>query len=171
MTVVSKTPGRTQAIGILTIGGKYCLVDMPGYGYAKVNDKDKIRLQNLIISYLKGPTLIKLVCLLVDSRRGIQEGEKEVMKTLDELVRPYMVLLTKSDKLSATALNSMKGVCEEIISSHPMCYPEILPTSSSVGLGLDRLQTFLFQAFENHIIRASSLHGDKSLYSNEEGRE
>eukprot|EP01127_Copromyxa_protea_P004862 TRINITY_DN14689_c0_g1_i1.p1 TRINITY_DN14689_c0_g1~~TRINITY_DN14689_c0_g1_i1.p1 ORF type:complete len:253 (-),score=48.18 TRINITY_DN14689_c0_g1_i1:59-817(-) len=145
-TQVSKTPGRTQSITVLELRNAINVVDLPGYGYAQVGKEAKKKLHKLILDYIKGPTDIKLICLLFDCRRGVQEGDIDLMNSLDDSRRPYLIILTKADKVGSRELDDRVRDLEEIVRRHPMCYPEILATSSLHSYGLDRLKSMIVSA-------------------------
>ncbi|MCY4065501.1 MAG: ribosome biogenesis GTP-binding protein YihA/YsxC, partial [Rhodospirillaceae bacterium] len=100
----SNTPGRTQQINFFDLGGRLCLVDLPGYGYARAS-KDKVRRWNALIrDYLRGRASLRRVCLLIDARRGLTPGDREIMGLLDASAVSYQIVLTKSDKLHESEL-------------------------------------------------------------------
>ena len=95
----SHTPGRTQQLNFFTIQEQFLLVDMPGYGYAKVSKTTRKSWDDLIKQYLRGRVSLKCVFLLIDSRHGLKESDREMMKMLDETAVAYRIILTKADKL------------------------------------------------------------------------
>lgn len=100
---VSHTPGRTQQINFFSIAEKFILVDLPGYGFAKVPHSVKQEWERLIIYYLKYSSGLRLVNLLVDSRRGIKEHDIAVAKLLISYNRPFQIVFTKVDKVNSSA--------------------------------------------------------------------
>jgi len=147
---VSKTPGRTQSINFLKVRNLFHLVDMPGYGFAQVSRKHKRRLNVLIESYVKARTYttLKLVCVLIDCRRGLSDEDTQLMSFLDDTYHPFIIVLTKIDKLEPSKLTDMLKDLEEKAQSHPYCYPEVLVTSVVAALGLDRLRALIATAME-----------------------
>jgi GTP-binding protein len=97
---VSHTPGRTQQINFFSVADKFILVDLPGYGFAKVPHSVKQEWERLIMHYLENSNGLKLVNLLVDSRRGIKEHDIEVAKLLISYNRPFQLVFTKVDKVN-----------------------------------------------------------------------
>jgi GTP-binding protein len=144
---VSKTPGRTQSIHLIRIKNMLHLVDMPGYGYAQVSKKQKKKLHVLIEEYVKSRTneILKLVCVLIDSRRGLSDEDIQLMTHLDDSVHPFVVVLTKIDKMDPAKLTLVIKELEEKVQTHPYCFPEIVLTSSAAhaNLGIDRLRTLI----------------------------
>jgi len=98
---VSSWPGRTQAINFFQVDGGFRFVDLPGYGYAKVPKAITSNWQELIESYLVGRDALKLAVLLIDSRRGWMPKDIELREWLEEREQPYVVVVTKVDKLKS----------------------------------------------------------------------
>ena len=142
----SQTPGRTRQLIFFDLtyqSRKLRLVDLPGYGYAKAPKKDIHSWTSLTVKYLKGRPSLRTVCLLVDSRRGIGDHDKTIMKELDMAAVSWVLVLTKVDKLNNEELKKVKEESYEIISKHPASYPEIMITSSLKNDGLSSLRTYL----------------------------
>ena len=97
---VSHTPGRTQQINFFKVGDAFILVDLPGYGFAKVADKIRKSWQDLILQYLSKSANLTVVNLLIDARRGIMDHDKSVIQLLQEMGRDFQIVFTKSDKIS-----------------------------------------------------------------------
>lgn len=137
----SHTPGRTQQLNFFDLGGRIYLVDMPGYGYAKVSKTQRKDWQNLIRDYLRGRATLRCVFILVDARHGLKKSDLDLMKMLDETAVSYRIILTKSDKTKA-----LQGVTEAIVSrlkQHPAAYPEPHPTSAHKDQGLSELKALI----------------------------
>ncbi|MDC0457124.1 ribosome biogenesis GTP-binding protein YihA/YsxC [Alphaproteobacteria bacterium] len=142
----SQTPGRTRQLIFFELIHhitKLRLVDLPGYGFAKAPKKDIQSWTSLTIKYLKGRTSLRTVCLLIDSRRGVGEYDELIMKELDSAAVSWVVILTKSDKLTSEEMINMKEVTNKIISKHPAAFPEIIVTSSLKNNGIPLLRTYL----------------------------
>jgi len=142
----SQTPGRTRQLIFFDLtyqSRKLRLVDLPGYGYAKAPKKDIHSWTSLTVKYLKGRPSLRTVCLLVDSRRGIGDHDKTIMKELDMAAVSWVLVLTKVDKLNNEELKKVKEESHKIISKHPASYPEIMITSSLKNNGLSSLRTYL----------------------------
>ncbi|MFY9589813.1 ribosome biogenesis GTP-binding protein YihA/YsxC [Rickettsia endosymbiont of Halotydeus destructor] len=95
---VSNTPGRTQQINFFNLAEKLIIVDLPGYGFANVPLSVKNQWEILIAHYLQNSLNLKLVNLLIDSRRGIKEHDKKVASLLLSYNRDFQIIFTKSDK-------------------------------------------------------------------------
>jgi len=95
----SRTPGRTRLVNWFEIGGRFHLVDLPGYGYAEVSRETRDSWRPLIESYLENRATLTGVLLLVDIRRGVEDEELDFVPWLEARGTPIVVALTKSDKL------------------------------------------------------------------------
>jgi GTP-binding protein len=96
----SRTPGRTRLVNWFVIDDRFHLVDLPGYGYAQVNQSMRESWRPLIESYLSERTSLAGVLLLIDIRRGVQDEELDFIPWLAEREMPVVVALTKADKLA-----------------------------------------------------------------------
>ena len=97
----SSTPGCTRGLVFYRVAGRYVLVDLPGYGWARRSGADRARWKPLVESYLAGRTALAGVMILVDVRRGIEEDDRMLADYLDSLALPRLWVFTKLDKLRA----------------------------------------------------------------------
>lgn len=104
---ISKTPGRTQMINFFNIDEVNSLVDLPGYGYAKVPEKMKIRWQQTLGKYLETRQALKGLMLMMDIRHPLKEFDLQMIKWANNAKLPVHILLTKSDKFKSGAAKSM----------------------------------------------------------------
>ena len=137
---VSHTPGRTRQINFFDLSGRIALADLPGYGYAKASKSMADEWQSLIFAYLRGRAALKRVFLLVDSRRGAMDTDKQAMGLLDQAAVSYVLTLTKIDELSKPERVEAEAALAEEAKRHTAAYPEIFATSSRDALGLDALK-------------------------------
>ncbi|HEY7334248.1 MAG TPA: ribosome biogenesis GTP-binding protein YihA/YsxC [Bryobacteraceae bacterium] len=98
---VSSRPGRTQLINFYQVDGGYRFVDLPGYGFAKVPPEISRQWKSLIEAYLLDRQALRMAILLLDARRGWMEMDVELRKWLEVHQRPYVVAVTKVDKLKS----------------------------------------------------------------------
>jgi GTP-binding protein len=117
---VSATPGKTQSLNFFLVEENLYLVDLPGYGFAKVPRKVKNDWQGMIASYLEKRESLRCVVVIVDLRHGVKEQDLELVNWLRVVGRPLLVVYTKADKLSrnqqqqqAVALDAGFGVARE----------------------------------------------------------
>ena len=144
----SNTPGRTQELNFFDVGDplKFRLVDMPGYGFAEA-PKDIVKKWRFLVNdYLRGRQVLKRALVLIDSRHGIKDVDKDVMDMLDAAAVSYRLVLTKSDKIKATALTEVMQRTAEEARKRPAAHPEIIPTSSEKGMGLPELRAAILEA-------------------------
>lgn len=96
---VSSTPGKTRSINFYNIDDKFMIVDLPGYGYAKISKVERAKWSKLISDFLKKSTNITLAIHFIDSRHKPTELDHELNLLLTKLEIPYLILLSKADKL------------------------------------------------------------------------
>jgi len=148
---VSVTPGRTQELNFFDVGEplKFRLVDMPGYGFAKA-PKDMVRKWRYLVNdFLRGRDVLKRVLVLIDSRHGIKDVDREILDMLDAAAVSYRIVLTKTDKIKATELVEVTARTVEEARKRPAAHPDILATSSEKGGGIAELRAAVIEAVNN----------------------
>ena len=100
----SQTPGKTQLVNHFLINDNWYLVDLPGYGYAKLPDKDRARLRHIIWDYINNSPELIMLFVLVDSRHDMQEVDLRFIAELGEKGIPFGIIFTKADKMGADNL-------------------------------------------------------------------
>lgn len=144
----SNTPGRTQQLNFFDLAEECYIVDMPGYGYAKVS-KTKIAAWNdLMKDYLLGRSVLKQVFLLLDSRHEVKASDEEMMTMLDESAVQYQVVLTKVDKLKPTELQKAIAHAQEVVQRHVAAFPELIVTSAVDKEGVMDLRRRIFSLMQ-----------------------
>ncbi len=139
----SQTPGRTRQINFFDLGGRLMLVDLPGYGYAAAS-KDAIAAWTALVRhYLRGRPSLRRACLLIDARHGILEADRPVMQLCDEAALSYQIVLTKADKVGATALAATAASIATALARRTAAHPEIHVTSAESGTGIAVLRAAL----------------------------
>jgi len=142
----SVTPGRTQELNFFDVGGEpggkplFRLVDMPGYGFAKAPVKVVDRWKALVKSYLRGRQVLARNLVLIDSRHGVKDVDRDMMRMLDEAAVGYRIVLTKTDKIKASELEKVANAVAQEARKHPAAFPEMHLTSSEKGMGIDALR-------------------------------
>lgn len=138
----SVTPGRTQELNIFEVGDPtlFRLVDMPGYGYAKAPLKVVEQWKKLIKTYLRGRQVLNRTLMLVDARHGLKDVDRDMMSMLDEAAVSYRIVLTKADKIKASALDAVTAQVAQEAAKHVAAFPEMHVTSSEKGMGIDALR-------------------------------
>jgi len=144
----SNTPGRTQELNFFDVGQPlaFRLVDMPGYGFAKA-PKDMVRQWRYLVNdFLRGRDVLKRALVLIDSRHGIKEVDRDILEMLDKAAVSYRIVLTKADKVKATDLAAVTEQTEAEARKRPAAHPEIIATSSEGGMGIAELRAAVMEA-------------------------
>lgn len=139
----SNTPGRTQQLNFFDLGGRVMLVDLPGYGFAKVSKTQIAAWTETMSEFLKGRAPLRRVCLLIDSRHGLKESDREMMEMLDITAVSYQIVLTKTDKVKRDALETLIAKISAELIKRPAAHPTVMPTSSAKGWGIAELRAEL----------------------------
>ena len=133
---VSGEPGKTGTINFYTVNDFY-VVDLPGYGFAKVSDKERQRWDKLINSYFESGRNINLVVQLIDCRREPSKDDYGMLEYLTYHKIPFVIALTKGDKLNKTqqnaAVDEFKAYCQDY------SYSDIVLTSTLKNFGVEQL--------------------------------
>lgn len=138
---VSSVPGKTATINFYNIDKKCFLVDLPGYGYAKIAQKDKIRWSSLIEGYLTSDRELVLVMQLIDMRHPPSADDIQMINFWIETEQPFVIILTKADKLSKKQREErMAGFANEI-----PCFDQIETVifSAMTGEGVEKIREIL----------------------------
>ena len=144
----SNTPGRTQELNFFDVGTPPVLrlVDMPGYGFAKA-PKDMVKQWRFLVNdFLRGRQALKRALVLIDSRHGIKEVDREILEMLDRAAVSYRIVLTKADKVKATDLAAVVAQTEAEARKRAAAHPDILATSSEGGMGIPELRAAVLEA-------------------------
>jgi len=126
----SSTPGKTQLINHFLIDNKWYLVDLPGYGYAKVSHQQKKKWQSMIVDYLLNRDNLFLLFILLDSRHPPQPIDMEFIQWAGEHGIPVSIILTKTDKISGNKLSNNKRLIETRLKQDWEILPRIFNSSA-----------------------------------------
>lgn len=136
---VSAVPGKTATINFYRVG-EVDFVDLPGYGYAKVAKREKHRWSELIEGYFQAERNVGLVFLLVDMRHPPTTLDLDMMDYLMKTEYPFVIVLTKSDKLSKRQREErLEALQQELLCENVT----VIPVSSQTGEGIDTLREIL----------------------------
>jgi len=131
----SKTPGRTQMMNFFAINDDHRLVDLPGYGYAKVPKKIKLEWQKELGKYLEKRTSLRGLILLMDIRHPLKEYDCEMLDWANRVELPVHILLTKADKLSrGPASACLQKVLSHIDKAYPLSSVQLFSSLKKEGL-------------------------------------
>lgn len=139
----SNTPGATRALQFFNVADQMHVIDLPGYGFAKLSKMEQARISHLMQDFLLSRRTLKFVCVLVDIRHGFKESDKEMIQFLIEAGVMPVVVLTKHDKSKAKERDKVIPKIEESLEKMVGAYPEYFVTSSSKGNGMDELRKFI----------------------------
>jgi GTP-binding protein len=141
LAFVSKTPGRTQVINFYRVGAEMTLVDLPGYGFARVPHSVRKSWEKLVTSYLFEREILTLVLLLVDARREPMDNDREVRDLLEQAGIHYLIVATKADKLSRGRLQGALKQLESVYGTAEKA--PIIPFSAVTNEGRKELWTMI----------------------------
>jgi GTP-binding protein len=146
----SSSPGHTRQINFFDLGNRLFLVDLPGYGFAQVSKSMKETWQDFASAYLRGRPTLKRVCVLIDSRHGVKDADRETMKNLDAAAVSYQVVLTKTDYLKPAQIAKAVTAAQAVARLHGAAHPVVLPTSSETGFGFAELRAEIMAVALGH---------------------
>ena len=142
---VSRTPGRTREINFFRINNTFVLVDLPGYGYARISKEKKAGWRPMIESYLRRTTQLRGMVLLLDIRREPSEDDRAMLDFLAELQVPAIVALTKADKLTKAGARERAA---EILRTLALEPDQVIQFSAQSGEGRLELLEAITQLVE-----------------------
>jgi GTP-binding protein len=142
---VSRTPGRTREINFFRINNNFVLVDLPGYGYARISKAKKAEWRPMIESYLRRTTQLRGIVLLLDIRREPSEDDRAMLDFLAELGVPTIVALTKSDKLTKSDARETVAKISRVLQLEP---DQVIQFSAHSGEGRVELLEAITQLVE-----------------------
>lgn len=136
---ISSSPGKTQMINHFIINNEWYLVDLPGYGFAKVSQSSRRRWEQMIENYLRKRENLLLVFVLIDARHSPQKIDLDFLNQLDKWQVPFALVFTKSDKeKQAVVAKNVKSFLETLKKTWQFL-PQHFVTSSLKGLGRDKI--------------------------------
>ena len=139
----SATPGKTKLVNHFRINGQWYLVDLPGYGYAKMPLKERQELQEVIRNYLNFSEELRLLFVLVDVRHDVQKVDLDFMNELVDNEIPFAIIFTKGDKLGPVARQKQIDAYKNPLLQGWAGLPECLASSAETGLGKDEILDFI----------------------------
>jgi GTP-binding protein len=139
----SQTPGKTQLVNHFLINDKWYLVDLPGYGYARLPDKDRARLRHIIWDYINNSEDLVMLFVLIDSRHDMQEVDLRFISELGEKGIPFGIIFTKGDKQGTTVLEAQVARNKERLLQDWEELPPCFVSSSVNGLGKEDILNYI----------------------------
>ncbi len=141
----SSTPGKTQLINHFIINDSWYLVDLPGYGFAKISQKGREELRNIINDFIGKSEEMVVLFVLIDSRHDITRIDREFLAGLGENGIPFALIFTKSDKLGPNALKAQIERDKEILSEEWEEMPPMFVSSAETGAGKEEILDYIQQ--------------------------
>ena len=148
----SKTPGRTQSANLFEINNKINIIDLPGYGYAKISISIREQLTYLIENYLKKRENLKKIYVLVDCRIGIKSIDINVIDIILNSNKFFSIILTKVDKCSNNFINKQKESLFSLMNNYPNNFNNIYISSNKQNIGITDIQKDIFNLSKNYEI-------------------
>ncbi len=147
LALVSKRPGKTQLLNYFLVDNRYYFVDLPGYGFARVPEAMRRKWGKLVEGYLRESKQLRCVILILDIRHGATDDDLELLHWLQAYKRPFILVLTKIDKLSAAEeREEMPRLLEELHRYKPI---SILAYSSIEHRGREELWNEIFEILKD----------------------
>lgn len=140
MAKTSSTPGRTRLVNYFNINNKFYLVDLPGYGYHKASKSIANAWDSVMNDYFSDNEALKLVFVLLDSRVGATDLDKQMLDYLAEHEIPAIIIITKADKISRSEMGiNMSKISKEIRFNKDL----IVATSALKKQGVERIENLI----------------------------
>ena len=136
----SKTPGRTQSINIFEINNKINLVDLPGYGFAKVSKIKRDNLMLLIEEYIKKRNNLSHIYLLIDSKVGLKNSDIDMIDYINYCKKIFSIILTKIDKVSKNHINLQNKSVISLMKNYKKTFKNIYFSETKKNNGIIDIQ-------------------------------
>ena len=140
----SKTPGRTQSINIFVINNKINMVDLPGYGFAKVSKVMREKLIILIEDYVENREKLNHVFLLIDAKVGIKGSDIDMLDFLNDCSKEFSIILTKIDKISFNQANVQKNSIISLMKNYKKTFINIYLSETKKNNGINEIQKTIY---------------------------
>ena len=150
LAVTSSTPGKTKLVNHFLINGSWYLVDLPGYGYAKLPQKAREELKAVIRDYIHNSEELMMLFVLVDSRHDIGRIDLDFIAELGENGIPFGIIYTKCDKQGPNVLAAQIARNEELLLQDWEELPPSFRSSSSNGMGREEILGYIDNVLANH---------------------
>ena len=143
LAMTSATPGKTKVVNHFLINDRWYLVDLPGYGYAKMNQKGRDELSAVIRDYIRNSEKLVLLFVLVDSRHDIGRIDLDFIAELGENGIPFAIIFTKADKQGPNVTKAQIQRDCEILSQDWEELPPMFCSSSKTGAGKEEILAYI----------------------------
>ena len=153
---ISKTPGRTQSINIFMINENINLVDLPGYGYAKVSKVMRDNLGILIEEYIMNQLNLIHAYVLIDAKVGVKNSDIDMFDLISEAEKNFSIVFTKIDKCSKSYLSNLENSMQSLMRSYKKYFNNFFFTSTKKNEGIINIQKDI------NILRDKNIYGYNS---------
>ena len=147
---VSDAPGKTKLINFFLINGAWCLVDLPGYGYAEVGKQRRLEFNEAVAGFISGRRNLRCVFVLIDSRLPPQPIDIEFLRWLEGCAVPFALIFTKTDKQSASQGRANIDVFKRTMGEWRTELPDILASSSKTSAGRSAILDYIAATLARH---------------------
>ena len=145
----SATPGKTQLVNHFLINDSWYLVDLPGYGYARMGKKGREKLQEMIGEYILNSKELVLLFVLLDARHELQKIDQEFITELGQEGVPFAIIYTKCDKLGVNALKARVEQNAAVLGETWEELPPVFCSSSETGMGREEILSYIETILNN----------------------
>ena len=145
----SSTPGKTQLVNHFLINDAWYLVDLPGYGYARMGKKGREKLQAIISDYILHSEELVLLFVLLDARHDLQAIDRDFITELGSEGIPFALIYTKCDKLGPNALKAQIARNEALLHETWEELPPTFCSSAETGAGRDEILNYIENILQN----------------------
>ena len=149
LAMTSSTPGKTRLVNHFLVNRQWYLVDLPGYGYAKMSMSGKQKLAQIIRNFINLSPELVMLFVLIDSRHDIGKTDMDFLFELGESRIPFAIIFTKGDKLGPVALERQIEKNKQMILEHWEELPPVFVSSSSNGMGKEEILDYIGSVLED----------------------
>ena len=149
LAMTSSQPGKTRLVNHFRINGEWYLVDLPGYGFAKMSVREKKKLEDVIRNYLNFSEEMVHLFVLIDCRHDLMKADREFISELGGSDIPFSIIFTKGDKLGPVARERQTGKILSQMSEILKEQPAAFASSSETGLGKEEILGYIRTVLDN----------------------
>lgn len=139
----SSTPGKTRLVNHFRIDNKWYLVDLPGYGFAKISQKERQELTNIIDDFILKSEELMLLFVLIDSRHDMVKNDIDFITRLGQMQVPFSIIFTKADKMGPNALKAQIDKDMEVLKEQWEELPRYFSSSAQTGMGKEEILNYI----------------------------
>mgnify|MGYP001299418169 CR=1 FL=1 len=141
----SKTPGRTQSINVFEISNKINIVDLPGYGFAKVSKVMRDNLKYLIEDYIINRNILNHIFLLIDSKVGVKNSDIDMLDYVNSVSKKFSIILTKIDKISKSQNDYQSKSVLSLMKNYENNFENLYLAETKKNNGIITIQKIIYE--------------------------